>query len=57
MGFNPIEIVDKFAPEEIDKDQLRLRDELVFGDDTEELGVPDDPNPFNSADQDKAGKP
>jgi len=35
----------------------RLRDEIVFGDDAKELGVPDDPNPFNSADQDKAGKP
>ncbi|MGD0292121.1 MAG: hypothetical protein ABSC63_21220 [Candidatus Binataceae bacterium] len=37
-------------------DAERLRDELVFGDDAKALGVPEDPNPFNLADPDKAGK-
>ncbi len=34
----------------------RLRDELVFDDDAKELGVPEDPNPFNLVDPDKAEK-
>jgi hypothetical protein len=29
-----------------------LRDELVFGDDAKELGVPEDPNPYNFVDPD-----
>jgi len=34
----------------------RLGDELVFGDDAKDLGVPEDPNPVNLVDPDKAEK-